>query len=78
MPRKTEQRDGRRRRDDLRTLDPQSKDYWEEKLRRERLGMTAGQNNRRIVYVGTTAELEAVSEGERGHNGRTQPKKPSE
>lgn len=65
MPRKNKQIDGRRRRDDLRTLDKNSKEYWEEVLRREGLGMTAGQNTHRMVYVGSTSELEGVSEGVR-------------
>src|SRR5258708_5506888 len=63
MPRKNKQIDRRRRRDDLRTLSRDSREYWEEVLRREGLMMTAGYNPRRLVYVGTANDLEMTHEG---------------
>lgn len=60
MPRRRE--DKRRKRADLRTLDTNSKAYWEEKLQRASLGMDAGKNTKRIVYVGNAMNLESISQ----------------
>jgi hypothetical protein len=73
MPRKSKQIDGRRKRLDLRLLDKNSKAYWEEVLRREGLTVRAGRNDHRVVYVGTSADLEKVHGLTTAHNGSTGP-----
>jgi hypothetical protein len=78
MPRKDKQIDGRRRRDDLRTLDVDSKGYWDEILRRNGLSMTAGMNRRRISYVGGASDLEGMAGLVSQDTGRTRPKNPAE
>lgn len=42
---------------DLRTLDPESQEYWDEILRREGLSMSSG-SDPRTQYRGMTSELE--------------------
>lgn len=46
-----------RYRKDLRTLDPESPEYWNEILRREGLDMSAGKDPR-LLYVGGSRDLE--------------------
>lgn len=46
---------------DLRTLDPNSQEYWDEILRREGLSMSRG-NDRRLCHVGDTRDLEKIQE----------------
>jgi hypothetical protein len=46
---------------DLRGVDPQSKEYWEEVLRREGLTIRAGES-KRLVYVGNSNDLQDIHE----------------
>lgn len=65
-----------RHRKDLRTLDPESPEYWNEILRREGLSMSAGAD-RRLVTVGQTKELELIERHNSEHADgirRTKPK----
>lgn len=50
---------GRRYRKDLRGVSPESKEYWDELLRREGLTMEAGRN-KRLTYVGNSKDLEGI------------------
>ena len=46
---------------DLRTLDPNSPEYWEEILRREGLSMSRGLS-RKLSYRGTSSDLAVIAE----------------
>ena len=48
-----------RNRKDLRSLDEDSPEYWEEILRREGLSMSAG-SDRRLIHVGSSRDLATV------------------
>lgn len=50
---------GRRYRKDLRGVSPESKEYWEELLRREGLTMDAGRT-KKLTYVGNSKDLEGI------------------
>src|SRR6266436_3081560 len=43
---------------DLRSLDPNSPEYWNEVLRRKGLTPLAGDDKQRVLYVGTSVDLE--------------------
>jgi hypothetical protein len=58
---------------DLRKLDPESQEYWEEVLRREGLNHGAG-NNHDLIYVGDTQILERIEGELRTHSGQVVPK----
>ena len=52
----------RKPRFDLNRLDPKSKDYWDEVLRREGLTPDAGRSNR-VVYVENIARVSDKAQG---------------
>lgn len=47
---------------DLRKLDKNSREYWEEVLRRKGLTMDAGRNWRKLFYVGNSFKLDQLQE----------------
>jgi len=66
---------GRKAKDiDLRGLDPESQEYWEEVLFRADLQMTRGQNTRRLSYIGGSAEVDRLHGFQTVNDGRVVPK----
>lgn len=49
--------DRRSSKKDLRKLDPNSQEYWDEVLAREGLSMERGNNRHRLTYVGDSQDL---------------------
>ena len=49
----------RRRKKDLRKIDPESAEYWNEVLRREGLSMSAGADTR-LTYAGSDQDLQKI------------------
>ena len=58
---------------DLRTIDENSQEYWDEILRREGLGVDRGRNTDKLAYVGGSNALEIIQE-EKKRSGRSGPK----
>lgn len=58
---------------DLRGIDPESAEYWEEALHRADLQMARGRSDR-LSYVGSAAQVEKIHGIHTNNSGRVVPK----
>lgn len=59
-------------------IDRTSKEYWEQILKKEGLGLDAGRDpgHRKLILVGSSADLDAIHEMQVGENGKVRPAGP--
>lgn len=67
----------KKRRNDLRGVDPTTAQYWDEILMRAGLGMGTGTSSK-LSYTGSSSNLEYIEGVESYPSGRVEPKEPSE
>jgi hypothetical protein len=63
----------RKSKEDLRSICPDSREYWDEVLQREGLRMAAGRSDR-LLYVGDSTQVELIHGMRETDTGRVVPK----